>query len=128
MLNLRNKSVNVERKALIEVLKANLEVHKVQFAEAQEVYHRRLQLELQDALDIVNAEEFPIWDTVKNIRISFNPPSSHEDDYLEVIEMLEVSVDDNINLDAESFKAYYKNEWSWSAPLTNMIALNKTYI
>jgi hypothetical protein len=126
MITLRNKSVNVPRDVLINYLRANLELHKAQFQEAVEVYQKRLQFELQEALDVVAGQIN--FDALSKVRVSFNPPQSHESDYVEILEMMEMSVDDTINLDSESFRAYIKNEWSWSAGLTNLIEANKVYL
>lgn len=126
MLTLRNKTVNVPRLVLLKSIADNLEVHKAQFQEAVEVYQLRLQIELQEALDIVNHDADFV--TISKVKVIFNPPQSHESDYIEVLEMMEMSVDENINLDSESFRAYIKNEWSWSSGLLNSIELNKTYI
>lgn len=126
MLTLRNKTVNVPRSVLLDSIAANLEIHKAQFQEAVEVYQKRLQIELQEALDIVNGQIN--FDTLSKVRVTFNPPQSHEGDYIEVLEMMEMSVDENINLDSESFRAYIKNEWSWSSGLLTSIELNKTYL
>jgi hypothetical protein len=67
--------------------------------------------DLKTSVKKVNASE-PAQLARFNIQVVF--PQNHEKDFLEVIEMLEMSVDENINLDAESFRAYIKNEWSWT--------------
>lgn len=127
MLSMRQKSVNVSRLQLIECLKTNLELHKEQYKEAVTTYHERLKIELKEAYDKVNCgiiNEKELF----SIQIYFNPPTSHEKDYKEILEMMEMSVDENINLDAESFRAFIKNEWPWTPALLASINDNKTYI
>lgn len=117
----------MSREVLISALKVNLESYKVQFAEAVELYQARLLLELKEAYDIVNASPLTI-EILNHVRVIFAPPMDHENDYIEILEMLEMSVDETINLDAESFRAYIKNDWNWSASLNTSILSNKQYI
>ena len=108
MLNLRNKSVNVNRSQLLQTLKKNREIHVKEFAAAEAGYQQAMIDELQKTLKKVKKGE------VKELHVSLSRPRSYEKEYTETIEMLEMSVDENINLDAESFRAYFKDEWSWS--------------
>lgn len=110
-MTLRQRSVNVKREELLEALKKNLEIHRAEYAQALIDFKTRLVEDLSAGLKQVKKSE-PVDLEDFNIRITF--PHSHEKDFLEVIEMLEMSVDENINLDAESFRAYFKNEWQWT--------------
>lgn len=117
MMNLRQRSVNVKRIELIEALKKNLEIHRKEYQEALIDFKTRLVEDLEAGAKHVaqaNAEELAKF----SVRINF--PQNHEKDFEEVIEMLEMSVDEHINLDSESFKAYIKNEWSWTGVFKNM--------
>lgn len=117
MMNLRQRSVNVKRTELIEALKKNLEIHRAEYKEALVDFKKRLLEDLEaGAKHVANAtpEELSKF----SVRIIF--PQNHEKEFEEVIEMLELSVDEHINLDSESFKAYFKNEWSWATAFKNM--------
>lgn len=127
MLNLRNKSVNVSRSSLLIALRQNLELYREMYQEAVADYKVKLKFELEDALKMVSTASFEAKDA-KSIKIDLHPPVDHSNDYIEVIEMLEVSVDENINLDVESFRAFFKNEWSWSAPFDTAFAATKIFI
>ncbi|BCG50216.1 hypothetical protein [Ralstonia phage RP13] len=123
MLNMRQKSVNVDRLELITVLKKNRELHKQQYEEAVNDYRQAIYLSLQQALEdvkICSNEE------LLKLRVQFNVPVSHLHDYDEVIEIMEVSVDKFIQIDNESFRAYYKNEWAWSESFNATYLSNKT--
>ena len=111
MMNIRQRSVNVNRLQLLEKLRANLELHKTEFEEALGEYQERLLADLKLAVKKVNSTQNPR--DLEKFAFHVQFPQDHTDDYVEVIEMLELSVDENINLDAESFRAYFKNEWSW---------------
>lgn len=116
MMNIRQRSVNVNRLELLEKLKENLKIHQAEYAEAVLEYRARLEEDLKLALKRVkNTEDGEIEKKLKDFRFTITFPPNHEKDYIEVIEMLEMSVDDTINLDAESFRAYIKNEWVWKA-------------
>jgi len=41
--------------------------------------------------------------------------------------MMEMSVDENINLDSQSFKAFVKNEWAWSYNFAKTTTLYKSF-
>lgn len=116
-MNMRQRSVNVKRTELLEALRANLAVHRTEYAEALVDFKARLIDDLKLASKTVAKAE-PVDLKYFNVRIVF--PQNHEKEFLEVIEMLELSVDDNINLDSESFRAYFKNEWSWSNAFKTM--------
>lgn len=118
MISLHSQSVNVNRKDLLQVLIANRELHVKEFSEAIDGYQQAM-------LDV-------LAQTTKNVKkgliaelnLRLAKPASHEDDYTQVIEMLEVSVDEVINLSSDAFQAYYKDKWNWSAGFK---ALASTY-
>lgn len=116
MLNLRNKSVNVNRVALLETLKKNRELHIKEYNAAAGGYHQAMLDKLQETIKKVKKGE------VTELNVSLSRPRSYEEHYTETIEMLELSVDENINLDSESFRAYFKDEWSWSGGFKNLVA------
>lgn len=113
MMNIRQRSVNVSRLVLLEKLRENLELHRAEYQEALVEYHARLEEDLKLALKKVKNTDAADVESLKGFRFHVQFPQNHEQDYLDVIEMLELSVDENINLDSESFKAYIKNEWNW---------------
>jgi hypothetical protein len=117
MMNIRQRSVNVKREELLSALRKNLEVHRIEYKEALIDFKQRLIEDLQAGIEKVSASE-PADLSKFNVQVLF--PQNHEKDFLEVIEMLDMSVDENINLDAESFRAYFKNEWHWSHSFTEL--------
>ena len=107
MLNMRSQSVNVNRSELISALKANLATHKEELECANRDYKVLVINELHSALDRAAHGDF------SKVEVSIKKPQSHEKDFVEIIEMMEMSVDETINLDSEAFRAYFKNEWPW---------------
>lgn len=100
-------SVKVERMALLNSIKGNRDAHRALFLKAQEGYRvmmiEELDRMLQEAKD------------GKHIRrgVSFAEPQDHTEDYDRVIRMLEMSVDKEIEIDANSFDQYVRDRWSW---------------
>lgn len=119
MRGIAGRTVNVKRTELLEALRKNKEVHLAEFKEATEDFKKALVAELQKNLKLAKAEK------LDKLQISMYPPTDYSDQYQEVIDMLEVSVDDTISLDSEAFKAYYKNEWSWTGQFKMMAATYK---
>ena len=111
VMNIRQRSVNVDRLELLAKLKANLDLHRAEYAEALAEFHVRLAEDLKMAAKKVAKTENP--EDLKKFSFDIQFPPNHEQDFIDVIEMLEMSVDKIINLDSESFKAYIKNEWNW---------------
>lgn len=108
MLNLRQQSVNVKRTELIVALQTGLQVHQKQYTEALVDYKEAITLFFELALKRAQDGDF------SNVNHGLTQPVNRGEDYAKVIEMLEVSVDENITLDSEAFRAYYKNDWPWS--------------
>lgn len=121
MLSLRNQTVNVNRISLIEALRKGLDLHRAQFAEAESDYKVAVQVFLIKALERTKEGDY------SKVKLDLDPPQNRENDYLDVIEMLEVSVDETIQLDREAYKAYYKNEWSWSRNFLEAAASYKSF-
>ena len=113
MINSREKSVNVAKAVLLERLKANLTQHMTDYAEAVQGYKIKVESDLKKMLKIIRSTT-PEALVQRNVSLTSTPPVSHEAEYKEIIEMLEMSVDEIINLDGPSFKSYVMNEWTWS--------------
>jgi hypothetical protein len=109
---MHNKSINVKRSTLLEKLYENRNIHRKEYEEALVEFKARLQEDLKTISKRVNKTENV--EDLKELRVSISFPQNHETDYNEVIEMMEASVDETINLDSQSFKAYFKNEWPWA--------------
>lgn len=120
MLNMRQQSVNVDRLELISALEKGLEMHRLQLAESKADYAAAVVKFMGDAYERAKSGDF------KNLTLMLREPENHEADYLDIIEMMQVSVDKTIQLDKESYKAFYRNEWSWSSNLLASAMAYKT--
>ena len=123
MMHFRNQSVNVKRSDLLDALRRNRSLHIAEYAEALRDFRLKMKAELeraQAALEAVEDKDLP--------KFKLNLPvvtQNYLKNYDEVIEMLELSVDETINLDSESFQAYFKNKWSWTDSFRTIAASYK---
>lgn len=122
MLTINQQTVDVNRFELIIALKAGLVVHQAQYATLRAEYEAAVLKFMRDALRRAKKGDFT------NLNLNISAPVDHSMKYIDIIEMMEVSVNDTINLDKESYKAYYKNQWSWSAGLEAMGASYKSIL
>lgn len=128
MISIRNKTVNVSRLDLLKTLKENLEKYRDDYAEAMADYHLKLKIDLKAALETVEAPLGLSYSEIRKVHVDFKCPQDYEPQYLEAIEMLEWSADETISLDAESFRAYIKNEWPWTDSFKSQLTSNKSYL
>lgn len=119
MFNMRTQSVNVSRLQLLSVLKTNLKQHLADYEKALQGYQLEVVETLEATLARVREGDF------SKVTVSVQKPESHEQEFLDVIEMMEMSVDETINLDRDAFRAYIKNDWPWSQQFS---AISASYI
>jgi hypothetical protein len=119
-LGLHSQSVNVSRVKLLAALKENLAKHRKDYAEAIINYRLALKADLVEALNQANDPEFRL----EKINVDFSHPKSYANQYQQVIDMLDFSVDETINLDSQAFRAYIKDEWAWKGDFD---VTNRTY-
>lgn len=101
------RPVRVNKRAVVLALMENRKTHRQIFEEALEGYKKEVIEQLEKHLGEVKSGK------PKRTYISIPFPEDHTGDYDDAIEMLEMSVDDVIELDAETFKAFYKDDWGW---------------
>lgn len=122
MLNTRMQTVNVKRLDIIDALKKGLIEHEASLSEALSDYNAAVIKFLELALQ--NAKNGNFKDLVLNIP----KPEDHTKDYQHILDMLELSVDETIQLDSDTFRAYFKGEWSWKHRFLDIMASTKAYI
>lgn len=100
-------SVTVPRLEIITHLKANLEKHKADYELAVEKFYETAEKQLRAS--IKQLKDRPN----KDVRVTMSFPVTYETSYQTAIEMLEMSVDDNITLSRDMFVKFIKDEWEW---------------
>lgn len=101
------QNVNVKRVILLTKIRENRDKHRELFLKAQNGYRA----------DVIEGLDQMLRDARegKQIRRSLliPEPQDHTKDYDRVITMLEMSVDDEIELDWHSFDQYVMDNWAW---------------
>lgn len=99
--------IKVEKQNLLGILKQNRDKHEADYTKAKEGFRKLLRVELQKKLDSLDAGK-KVQLTFKNTK-----PESHLGDYDEVIEMLELSIDSELEITHQQFKMWVKDDWNW---------------
>lgn len=108
--------IKVQKLDLLKKLIDNRNKHLLEYDEAVAGFKKSVIEELQSYLDRAIKG--------KSVRttITFDEPRCHEDEYSTVIEMLEMSVDEEIYITMNEFRQYVQDKWHWkeSFSVTNM--------
>lgn len=134
------KKVTVRKIELLEKVQANYRKHKEDFAAACRGY-------AEDARNLLNQRSEEIAAAIKNAservaRGGLEPapvvipaalfdfrelrvPVTHEKDYEQVIQMLQMSTDDTITLEADEFACYVMDDWSWKREFQQVTSFYK---
>lgn len=111
-------NVKVKRDELLTRVKTNRDAHRDEFLKAQEGYRERVIEELDRML-----AEARTGGRVRRA-VQLVEPQDHTSDYDRVIDMLEMSQDEIIEIDATSFQQFVRDEWTWAAQAK---LINSTY-
>ncbi len=101
-------TVKVKRQELLTRVQGNRTHHHNQFESAFEGFRKQAIEELERSLDRAKSG--------KGIQISIGliQPEDHTRDYDRVIQMLTMSIDDEIELSSHDFDRYVMDRWEWS--------------
>lgn len=104
------KTVNVNKSELLEILKKNRQEHQEVFREANEKFRKEAATKLEAMMkDLREGKAFN--PTVVNI---LDVPEDHTAEYDRAIQMLEMSVDAVVAVDAREFACLVQDRWDWS--------------
>lgn len=114
MLSLHSRTISVPRPKLLNSLKQNEAIHAEEYKTAMGDYLIALKAQLATAVEKANAINiFDNLEDVRKIKVDFDAPISHAEDYRKAIQMLEFSTSDVIEIDEAAFEAYVNNNWPW---------------
>lgn len=101
-------SVKVKKGELINRVQANRDGHRKTYEKAYEGYRKQLAAFFEEQhRRVIAGEEFA---TV----FPLPEPEDHTEDYDRVLDMLSMSVADEIDLDQREFAQYVRDDWGWS--------------
>lgn len=126
------KTVTVNNSGLMKRLNFNMKEHIEQYQEACRDYKTDALKAIDDAVAKLKRQFDDLEDgeIIQLASVSFKLPfpESHEEDYLQAIEMLNMSVDSTTILSHEEFRNYVLDQWDWKDRFnaTRMSYSNKT--
>lgn len=110
-------SIRVDIKKLVEVLVQNRDNHIKEY-EASVIGWR----EEASRLLKKKAKEIKTNDEITHLNFNLPKPVSHVKEYDRLIEMMEFTKDEELELDSQSFNQYVRDEWAWSQEFKTMSA------
>lgn len=112
------ESVTVDKSELIKTIQDNLKEHVSIYDEAVVKYRSQLEKKISDMLDQVRS-----GDDVPHV-IDLIKPVTYAKQYEQALRMLEMSVDEQITLEEETFKNLVMDDWRWKE---NFLHSNSSY-
>ena len=113
--------VTVNKGRLITTISQNKDKHVAEFTEAHRVYvDKRVEL-IKELSEM--ASKSPTGLSKKILELSTLPkPISYESYYTKVLRLLDYSVQDQVEIDAQAFDNYVNDEWSWTKSFKSVLS------
>ena len=111
------KTVVVNKKELIEKITQNKSEHVVDFNEANAAFKENYIKECNKMIERAEDGDFIF-------RFSVMQPQSHEEDYDTILTMLNMSLDDQIELEEHDFQRYVQDNWEWKDNFNHVYLAN----
>jgi len=116
------KRVCVNRDKLLERVKENRDLHLKEFEKAYGEFREAGIAAIKEMLEEFTADE------TDSFHIRLSAPESHEQAYDDAIAMLEMSCDDEIELDHNEAQNLLLNHWSWADDIGQTRAMYANYL
>ena len=108
--------VTVEKKQLLETLKANKESHVGTFEQVLSDYRDEAVRLLEEHIDRIRKGK------VEHVMVTLPPPKNYEEEYNRAIRMVEWNTEDKIKLDEHTFDQWVMDNWSWKRDFNQTVA------
>ena len=115
------KSVLLDRNELLEIVRANRDKHVTDYREALTDYKKAVVNVAKENLVLARTGRLEDIARMKNAP---GAPVSYEDSYNRAIRMLELSVEEQIELEEQIFNQLVLDEWHWKH---SFVAMGATY-
>lgn len=111
--NANVKPMKYERPRILAILKANRAKHKEQYEKAKKVFREEV---IREAEEVIKKAKRGAFDKTSLNAVGFQirVPEQHLEEYDQAIQMLELSVDGEIEIDGYTFGCYVMDKWEWS--------------
>ena len=114
-------SVKIDRIGLLEIVKENKEKHITEYNESVSDYKNLVLKVAKENLKLAKTSELS---SISKMKALPPKPSSYEDSYKKAIRMLELSVEDVIEVEEDTFNQLVLDEWDWKR---SFVATNSMY-
>jgi len=111
------ENVKVKKEELLDRLTANRSKHRAIFEDALEGYRKAVIKALDASLEDARAGR------KINQYLGLVEPQDHTAEYDAVLDMVEMSVDSEIVLTYQDFRAYVRDEWGWKQQFIGSTAM-----
>ena len=113
-----DRTINVQKSELLKAIQANLEAHQVAYEEAVVAYKKEADKQLRKQLKELKAGSL-------SVKLNLVTPINSEDEYLKLIRMFEMEVNDIVELSQQEFNQYIYDETEFSK---RAFASNSMYV
>lgn len=117
------KTVKMNRKNLLDIVKANAKKHQEEYLEAVQDYKVLVAKLAKANLKLANTGDLTEIEKMKKIP---SAPVAYADNYSRAIRMLELSVEDTIDVEEHIFNQLVLDEWGWKQSFVAASALYKS--
>lgn len=118
------RQVKVKTDELLRQVRVNLVAHQSKYEEAVKGYKDQAIATINDCMKELRkrVEKLKGGEKVNLTMIHFDlqVPENHERDYNRVIRMLEMSVDEEVTLEAREFDQFVNDQWEWKREWENV--------
>ena len=115
--------IKMDREQLLGIVRENLKKHLTDYAEAVEDYKVGALKVATSNLKIAKTGEIDKFHQIKGLP---QRPVSYEKEYNRAIRMLELSVDEEIMIEQDTFNQLVLDEWHWKNSFVAASALYKS--
>lgn len=112
------KTITVSKDELISKITVNLDKH-------QEEYNQSIIDRKAYAIEVLTEQLAESKDGNVPEILTFDKVPNHSSEYETVIEMLTMSVDEEIEITYEQFKRYVRDEWEWKTEFLTVSGMYK---
>jgi hypothetical protein len=116
-------AVKINRLELLGIVRENATKHVTDYEEAVEDYKSAVLKIAQNNLKLAKSGELESFTKIKSVP---QPPQNYATSYTRAIRMLELSVEDVIEVEQDTFNQLVLDEWAWKHNFVATGALYKT--
>jgi len=118
------RSVKINKKELLGIVRENKAKHILEYNEAVNDYKEAARKIVNYNVDKINEGTL---ESIAKCKSILGAPKSYEDEYSRAIRMLELSVEKEIDLDADVFNQLVLDEWTWKNNFALMASTYKAF-